>query len=598
MGLLSELNRRNVFRVAVAYLAAAWLVTEVAGTLFPAFGIPGWGVRFIVILFALGFLPTLVFSWAYELTPEGLKREKDVVREKSISDITAKRLDRITISLIVAALIFLVADRFLLPQRYAEPPVQPVATARAASSSIAVLPFVNMSDDVANEYFSDGISEEILNVLSRVEGLNVASRTSSFSFKGEGRSLSEIAEALNVSYVLEGSVRKSENTVRITAQLIEAPSDRHVWSESFDRNLDDIFAIQSDIANAIVAALEGSLNVGESGEIRVSIATSDMSAYDLYLEARELFRARKDLLRSVALFERVVDMDPGFVSAWEELSAVYSVMPSWMIVDRDYHNLSYEAATKAIELDENLSLAYSVIAWFHHSHWPYRWTEALENYSIAADNDPRNATNFLWRAFLYLRAGYLDSAMADLDRCLDIDPLYSNCLRIKSSAHVLRGETDKGVDLFLHTLESGVPGNAPVFVPAFALKGNRAAALLQARNYTGNTGAPIKEWIDLIQNPNMDKREARQALERWVEREDIDINNYWPLIVAFGVTDASPKDSYAADLPVIWVPEHREYRQSAHFKEVVRELDLEPFWRENGFPPQCRPVGQDDFECD
>ena len=249
MSLYAELKRRNVFRVAVAYLAGAWLVTEVAGTLFPAFGVPDWGIRFVVIILALGFLPVLIFSWVYELTPEGLKREKDVVRETSITHLTAKRLDGITIAIIFVALAFILVDRFWLAPRYADlagpaadtlaAPVQAPVSAPAGPEyppdTIAVLPFVNMSDDTANEYFSDGISEELLNLLAKIPDLKVIARTSSFAFKGKDATISEVAGELNVGHVLEGSVRKAGDQVRITAQLIRARDSSHLWSETYDR---------------------------------------------------------------------------------------------------------------------------------------------------------------------------------------------------------------------------------------------------------------------------------------------------------------------------------------------------------------------------
>ena len=225
MSLYHELKRRNVFRVGIAYLALAWLLTEVSGTLFPAFGIPDWGVRFVVIVFALGFLPALIISWVYEFTPEGIKREKDVVRDSSITHRTAKRLDVFTIGLIVVALAFLLADRFWLSPRHPEQIAAPAAvvtdngqTSKSEPTepqyppkSIAVLPFVNMSADADNEYFSDGISEELLNLLAKIPELRVISRSSSFYFKGKDVKLADVARELNVAHILEGSVRKAGN---------------------------------------------------------------------------------------------------------------------------------------------------------------------------------------------------------------------------------------------------------------------------------------------------------------------------------------------------------------------------------------------------
>jgi adenylate cyclase len=611
MSLFAELKRRNVIRVTIAYLALAWLLTEVAGTLFPVFGLPVWGVRFIVIILTLGLIPTLVFSWAYEITPEGLKREKDVVREASITHFTAKRLDGITIGLIMAALVFIVADRFWLSPRHAEQLAAPVEVvtdnAQASESestepqyppnSIAVLPFVNMSDDAGNEYFSDGISEELLNVLVHINDLRVASRTSSFAFKGENKSLEEIADALKVSYVLEGSVRKAGNRVRITAQLIEVASDRHLWSETYDRDLTDIFAIQSETANAIVAALRDSLEIEVAGEISVPAATTNINAYDLYLEARELFITRTDLEKSVALFEQAVAQDSEFARAWEGLAAVYLIMPSWGYTDRDYPDLAVEAAQTALALDDGLSLAYSVIGYALTVGQPYRWQDLFENYKRASENESKNATNYLWRAIAYMKLGYFELAMSDFERCLSIDPQYGNCQRYKAMLYLLRGERDKGIALVLRTLES-VDAENTIFVSAFALNGNRAAALLLADRATYRTGAPIEDWINLIENPNVDRTEAVAAFDRWVKRENIDVNELDPMLIVFGAYDRATHESERVFIFSIWLPEFAEFRQSPHFKRVISEFDMLPFWQSHGFPPQCRPIGDQDFECD
>lgn len=611
MSLFTELKRRNVFRLAIAYIAGAWLLTEVSGTLFPVFGIPDWGVRFVVIVLALGFLPALIISWAYELTPEGLKREKDVVREASITHFTSKRLDKITIGLIATALVFIVADRFWMSPRHTEQSVAPTVVmtdktqtfepgsymSQYPPNSIAVLPFVNMSDDEGNEYFSDGISEELLNVLVHVDGLRVASRTSSFAFKNESKSLGEIADALKVSYVLEGSVRKAGNQVRITAQLIEAASDRHLWSDKYDRDLTDIFAIQSEIANAIVAALRDSLEIEAAGEITVPAATANINAYDLYLEARELFITRTDLEKSVALFEQAVVQDSGFARAWEGLAAVYVIMPSWGYTDRDYSDLAVETAQTALALDDGLSLAYSVIGYVISIRQPYHWQDSFENYKRASENDSKNATNYLWRARNYMVLGYFELAMSDLDRCLSIDPQYGNCQRHKAILYLLRGERGKGIALVLRTLESA-PSQNTIFVSAFALNGNRAAALILADRATYRTGAPIESWVNLIENPNIDRTEALAELDRWVKRENIDVNGLDPMLIVFGAYGRGTQESDRSNIYSIWLPEFAKFRQSPDFKKAVSEFNMLPFWQTHGFPPQCHPIGDQDFECD
>ncbi len=609
MSFVKELKRRNVIRVAIAYAVATWLLIEVSATTFPMLRLPEWTATFVAVLLMIGFPVALIFAWAYELTPEGLKKEKDIDRSESITHITGRKIDYIIIAALVLALGFFVFDKFVLdPSRDADlvQATTKAATKQATESgtveipdnSIAVLPFVNMSSDPEQGYFSDGISEELLNVLVHVDGLRVASRTSSFAFKGENKNLAEIADALKVSYVVEGSVRKASNRVRITAQLVEAASDRHLWSEIYDRDLTDIFAVQSEIANAIVAALRESLEIEVVNEISVLAATTNMNAYDLFLEARELFIARTDLKRSVALFEQAVALDPGFARAWEGLSAIYAIMPDWGNTDRDYLDLAVEAAQTALGLDNGLSLAYSVIGLVFSTRPPYRWEDSFENYRLAAENGRKNASNFLWRAINYMILGYFELAMADVNQCLSIDPQYGNCHRHKAMLHLLRGERDKGIALLLRTLESGVRGGNPLFVSAFALSGNRAAALLIADRVTNRTDAPIKDWVNLIANPDYDRRAALEAFDRWVERENIDVNRIEPMLIAFGVYDRATHESNRVYTYSIWLPEFAKFRQSPHFKRVVSEFDMLPFWRFQGFPPQCRPIGDHDFECD
>ena len=334
MSFFNELKRRNVFRVAIAYLAAAWLLTEVASTLFPLFGVPDWGTRFVVIVFALGFIPSLVFSWIYELTPEGLKREREVVRDESITQLTAKRLDFFTIGMIVVALGFILSDRLWLTPRlekrattFAEIRTDDQnAETRAGDfqypqNSIAVLPFINMSADADNEYFSDGISEELLNLLATVPELRVTARTSSFSFKGKDVKIADIARELKVAHVLEGSVRKAGNRVRVTAQLIETGSDTHIWSATFDRNLDDIFGIQDEIAGEVVKSMEVLL----LGDAPPKARETDPEAYALYLQCRHFGAGGlEELRRGEQYCWQSLEIDPNYAPAWAVLGTIYT----------------------------------------------------------------------------------------------------------------------------------------------------------------------------------------------------------------------------------------------------------------------------------
>ena len=298
-----ELKRRNVVRIGLAYLITAWLLAQVADLGLEAFAAPDWVMKTVLLLMAIGFPLALIFAWAFEKTPEGIKLEKNVDRSQSITSITGKKLDRGIIVALAIAVVFLlykvnVQDE---PEPASEKHItsntQPVSSGKpgetSSEPSVAVLPFVNMSNDPANEYFSDGISEELLNVLVKVSTLKVASRTSSFSFKGKDISIPEIAEQLKVDHVLEGSVRKAGNRVRITAQLIEVNTDRHIWSETYDRELEDIFAIQDEISGHIVEALQAALGAGKTATmVENDKPTENLDAYQAYLQGRYFWQRR------------------------------------------------------------------------------------------------------------------------------------------------------------------------------------------------------------------------------------------------------------------------------------------------------------------
>ena len=332
MWLYTELKRRNVFRVGAAYLVVGWLLIQVAETIFPLFGFNEGPARVVVVVLAISFPLALIFSWLYELTPEGLKLERDVDRSSSIVHHTGKKLDRAIIVVLVLALGYFAFDKFVLSESR-EASIAKSARQEGRSealvesfgdSSIAVLPFVNMSDDPGNEYFSDGISEELLNLLSKIPRLRVISRSSSFSFRGKDIHIPTVAEQLNVAYIVEGSVRKYGNQVRITAQLIEARSDTHLWSDTYDRELVDVFAIQDEISAAIVEELRNSMGLQIEAAPRV-IAAANIEAYDAYLRGRHLVVQRSDtsIESAVREYEKALELDPDFALAHAELAIAF-----------------------------------------------------------------------------------------------------------------------------------------------------------------------------------------------------------------------------------------------------------------------------------
>ena len=341
MSFFEELRRRNVIRVAIAYGVASWFILQLADVVLENIGAPEWVMQTVMFVLAAGFPLVVIFAWAFEMTPEGLKKEKDVDRTQSITSVTGRKLDRMIIGILTVTVAYLLIDKLVLTDSTpaltetaqsapvdVEPPVDP-------GPSVAVLPFINMSGDKENEYFSDGLTETLLHMLSQLPDLRVAARTSSFAFKGKDTGIAEISETLGVAHVLEGSVQKSGNRVRITAQLIRAEDGFHVWSQNYDRTLNDIFAIQDEIANDVASALDASL-LGGSIVIH-NVDTTNVTAYETYLKALEqqAIYSYASLSKAQSLFKEALAADPQFVDAKLSLARNYQLMAWTGIINED-----------------------------------------------------------------------------------------------------------------------------------------------------------------------------------------------------------------------------------------------------------------------
>jgi TolB-like protein/Tfp pilus assembly protein PilF len=320
MSFFAELKRRNVFRVAIAYVIASWLLLQVTDVLVPILTLPEWAAKLIFLILLIGFIPALIFAWAFEMTPEGLKREAEVDRTQSIAPQTGRKLDRTIIMIMGVALLYFAADKFWLSSRTSEPVASPetVQIEEQVIPSIAVLPLADMSPQGDHEYFSDGLTEELLNILAKIKDLRVAGRTSSFAFKGKNEDLREIAKKLDVDSILEGSVRKDDqrNKVRITLQLINAEDGYHLWSETYDRDLDDIFTIQEEVANEVAKALKITL-LGEEQFAVEHVAATDLNAYDLYLRGLQGLNENSyaSLQQAEEDFQNALTLDPAYSPA-------------------------------------------------------------------------------------------------------------------------------------------------------------------------------------------------------------------------------------------------------------------------------------------
>jgi adenylate cyclase len=339
MNILNELKRRNVVRMAGLYLVGAWLLVQVAGTLLPVFDAPPWMMKTLVGLLAVGLVPALIFSWVFELTPAGLKRDEDVRPEESIAPQTGRRMDRMIIAVLVLALAYFAVDKFILSPRREKPAVtmsSPGSKSVPNERSVAVLAFDNLSDDKGSEYFSDGISEELLTVLQKIPGLHVAARTSAFYFKGKSATAQEIGAKLGVARLVEGSVRKAGDMVRIAARLTQTDTGEETWSENYTRNLKDVFAVQTELAQTIVAQLKGQLTSGaasssEQAAIQSEVqaaekgGTKSAEAHQHYLQGRFYanWNSEKGHTQALAEYNKAVELDLDFALAWAELASAH-----------------------------------------------------------------------------------------------------------------------------------------------------------------------------------------------------------------------------------------------------------------------------------
>ena len=423
-GFFAELKRRNVFRVAIAYVVVAWILLQISDVLFPALALPEWGIRLVAALLILGFPLAIFFAWAFELTPEGLKREHEVVRDQSITHETGRKLDFIVIGVLVIALALFVVDKFVWQPKNDADTAAVGVIAESEKKSIAVLPFANMSDDPANEYFSDGISEELLNLLAKVPELRVIGRTSSFQFKNKNEDLRVIGEKLGVAHILEGSVRKSGNTVRVTAQLISTSNGSHLWSDTFDRDLDDVFAVQDEIARSVVNALKVKL-LGQAMPERQPPRVTE--AYDLYLRGKYFYErlGTGDVAKAQDYYDRALELDPQLALAWDGRGAVYvRQMLNGVLSFDQGRAVAKEAVERALELDPMLADAHYHVG-FQRMFLDWDWSGAEAGFTRTLAIEPNHAGAMSGAGLLAIALGRTEAAIDYQKRSILIDPLRS-----------------------------------------------------------------------------------------------------------------------------------------------------------------------------
>jgi len=450
---IEELKRRNVFKVATAYTIAGWLIIQVVSTVSPQLGFPDWVPPFFTVLVLVGFPLSLIFAWAFELTPEGLKKSQEVNITESVTNRTGKKLNGVIITVLSMAVVFLLIERVF----FAKASILENASFESnfETASIAVLPFEDFSLGGDQEYFADGLSEELLNALAKVEELKVAGRTSSFKFKGQNENLSLIGQELKVDHILEGSVRKAGNRIRITAQLIKVEDGFHVWSENFDRELtiENIFDIQEEISRKVMEELKVRLLPQLEEDLKTN-PTDDIEAYNAYLAATQLEVTDEldDLKKAVEKYKEAIRIDPSFSLAYARLAYVYGDL-NWKgnLSLEDMKGLMRENIDRALLIDGNEGKAYEALGYYYLNIEDNQ--KALETYERAIELLPGDSEVLVGYHDVLHEFSRHDDSHKILEKAYQIDPLNPDIAAHLGGHYVNLGEAEKGLELFDKVLE-------------------------------------------------------------------------------------------------------------------------------------------------
>jgi adenylate cyclase len=567
-----ELKRRNVYKVAVAYAIVGWLLVQIATQVFPFFEIPNWAVRLIVLAIVVGFPIALVIAWAFELTPEGIKRTEaaDAAGERSRG---GAWIYVVFIGAVLSVGLLLVG-RYTASRNQTEP-------AELSSKSIAVLPFVDLSEEHDQEYFCDGISEEILDTLAKVEGLRVVARTSSFSFKGKNVDVAEIGQKLNVQNVLEGSLRREGNRIRITAQLVNARDGFHVWSDTFERELQGVFAVQDEITGSIVDALKIKLAVAP-----LLRGQQNTEAYDLYLQGL-YFSNKSDeesLRKSLSLFERALEKDPNLSRAWTGIAKDWEYLADAYVRPLEAYPKVREAASKALALDERDAEAHCYLGEAKRVlDRDVAGEEAEVNRALQLDSN--SAVAHLFLAFgVHAVRGELDKAVGEIQEAIKLDPLSPAISTWAAVMYLVNGQIDEAITAAERTLQldPNYIYRDPILATAYREKGDYARAIALYKKAEEATGAP-QPGLAITYAKMGRQTDARRILD---ELKEISATKYVAedviasICVALGEIDEAFRwleHGFEQHAPMgLFGPELRPLRSDPRFADLLRRIGVDP----------------------
>ena len=606
MNLLAELKRRQMFRVAAAYAVVAWVLLQIVNNVAPALLLPNWAATLVLVLLVLGFPVALLFCWIQQLAPGG------------DSKTATGKLDWVLIVALIVV-IGLLSYQQIAPNNSALAEKQSgveAAKAAAASSktgiSLAVLPFANLSGDASQEFFSDGMTEEITSALARVPDLRVVGRTSAFQFKGERKDLRAIGQALNATHLIEGSVRKAGERVRITVQLIRADDGTNMWSENYDRDLIDVFAIQEEIGRAIATSFNMRLGLAP-GENLVSNRTDNLAIYQDFLKGKAWLRARLSPAVGPYLetFESVVARDPNFAPAWALLARSYTLQPggaSARVVQessvedarrivKGFLDKAEMAARKAIELDPQNAVGYSGMAQAASNGG--KWAIAEDYAKKALELDPNDPEALLTDGATSRRAGYVRRSLLSSEKLRTLEPLIPGFNLGSANSLLADGQIEAAIAV-LESLQS-TPRRNMFLARTYAIQGRYAEAadtVLSTRTTNAEFQKFFEDTAQILRSAPAKVADLK-ALPAYMNEYNFVYAHVGAIDRVMEYAEREVAIGYLQDLGnILWLPDIAPLRKTERFKAYMRNTGLVDYWRARGWPDLCKPVGANDFACD
>ena len=595
MAFFSELKRRRVGKVAIGYGAVAWMVTEASSVVMPALRLPEWTVTFVVVFLMVGFPVAMIMAWVFDVGPQGIKRTVPLHDETASMQVRLRVAYAAVVVLLMAGLGYLLYERGLGR-----------AMAGERRGSIAVLPFTNLSGDNAKDYFSDGMSEELLNLLARVPGLQVASRTSSFAYKGRNVDIREVGSQLGVDTVLEGSVRQAGDQVRITAQLIDTETGFHLWSETYDRQLADIFQVQDEIAGAIVDRLRIQL-APEDQQLaqRTRAPTQNVEAYELYLQGRAVWKKRgeENLKRAIELYQSALARDPAFARAHAALASAYVVMAGYTKEQGDekkFNPMAETSARQALVLEPNIGEAHAVLAQINADRGDF--LDAESGFFFAISLEPNEPTPHHWYSILLSKVGRLQAALTQARRAYELDPSSPVLAANLGNMLLQLGQDDEALrfvglasELGLSKKEYGVEATVAI----------RRGDWVDARRLMGEIDSipdeikpEAQRFVDALADPKLRPEivAGMRAIDPKIAPQVSFIGPYLQLgevDLVFRILDEElRKDANTWvnnwDLGHAWTPEGRRFRTDKRFGPLAERIGMVDYWKQYGYPDGCR----------